>query len=200
MRIYLRPFGHVTLPQFAVALAVVYVVGLSLGCCGQFGQKGGPAPVVVVPPAVQPPEVKAPGPPQNIEQRIGAKVRGIPQEQLKKPVRAKDFIRDWQENRLFAQQAYQGKMIVFSGFVYKVDKSFGSPFVDLDNGKDFTFSSVRCYCLASETDDLLPLVKGDVVQVYGKCASATAIRECKVLMTTQSNAEYEAWKKAKAGG
>ena len=83
-------------------------------------------------------------------------------------VTATQMYDDYENNKIAANQKYDGKVLAVRGTV----KDFGGGegkayYVDLETG-DFTLTSVRCHFSESHLSDITSITKGDRVTLRGK--------------------------------
>lgn len=86
-------------------------------------------------------------------------------------VTASKLISDYEDNKVAADQKYEGKWLKVTGTISSIDTDIGGDvYICLEDGSDaWSFTDVQCYFNDDSIDSVASLKNGNIVTVIGKC-------------------------------
>ena len=84
------------------------------------------------------------------------------------PISAVDLAKAFEDNEIKANALYKDKHVQVSGKIKSIGESFGSTYIVLDSGKDFSITDIQCFFNdKTEISKIANLNKGDMATIKG---------------------------------
>jgi len=98
-------------------------------------------------------------------------------------ISAADLSKAFEDNEIKANQDYKDKLSEITGVIEEIGESFGSTYIVLSSGKEYSIFGVQCYFEDKEQINLITQkTKGDTVAIIGKIEGKSLnveVKNCK---------------------